>query len=360
MRKDNSTMKKIMAGKRSADSPVRAALGMVGHVVVVRLRWETLLRSQVENLRYGRLKACATWIGMSVLLLAAVVADTTFAAEGIQDFPYVIQWETGDMEFAPGDSITINSVRGTAPNIITGATYCVEGVYTLASRDDAKVSLFATSNYRGASPIAPEQTMQVSRGSGSFRLVKTMNVDGYLHVSFYPVSSGSSFGGVYFGQGEGVLRNKGWSVTRANTTSASVSSGRTSAGDANRALFEYLGEPVEPPADMDPKYSQEGLSNALRTAVQKAGASLDVQVEDSEFPFLVGVVGVGARSSYAKIMAELKQMGYADQGSVGSPTCQSMNIIPWEAFPREASQRISHRLTVRQQMFFDQLTKGAK
>src|SRR4051794_22805989 len=121
MSKDNSMRKKLMACKWSADSPVRAAL---------RQRWETLLRSQVENLRYGRLKACATRTGLSALLLsAAALHDTSFAAEGIQDFPYVIQWETGDMEFAPGDSITINSVRGTAANIITGATYCVEGVY---------------------------------------------------------------------------------------------------------------------------------------------------------------------------------------------------------------------------------------
>lgn len=207
--------------------------------------------------------------------------------------------------------------------------------------------------------MMPEQTMTVARGSGSFRLVKTMQHDGHLHVSFYPVPSGSSFGGVYFGQGEGVLRNKGWSVTKSSVVTPSVTAGSGALANANRAIFEYLGEPVEPPTDLDPKFSREGLSNALRSAVQNAGASLHVQVEDSEFPFLVGLVGQGARASYSRIMTELKQMGYSDQGSVGSETCQSMNIVPYDAFPRDASQRISHRLMVRQQIFFDQLTKTA-
>ena len=346
------------ARERSADG--RCDFKMGARAAMIWRHWKKLLRAQVENLRYspaGAGKACATGVGVAALLFVTASLDRALAADAATDFPYVIQWETGDTEFAPGDAITINSVRGTAATITTGGTYCVEGTFTLASRDEAKVSLFATSNYRGATPVTPEQTMQVARGSGNFRLVKTMNEDGYLHVSFYPVPSGSSFGGVYFGQGDRVLRHKGWSVTKTGHENSASPSGQ-SLSKANQAMFEYLGEPVEQPVDLNPKYTREGLSNAVWTAVQKAGATLEVQVEGSEFPFLVGFVGPGARVSYPKIMTELKQMGYADQGSVGSETCQSMNIIPWEAFPREASQRISHRLTVRQQMFFDQLTRA--
>jgi hypothetical protein len=297
-------------------------------------------------------------LARKVILFALIagLAGRLSGADVATDFPYVVAWESGDAEFAPGDSITINQVRGTTATITTGATYCVEGVYTLVSRDEAKVSLFATTKSSTPTPVDPLQTMTVSRGSGAFRLIKTMNEDGYLHISFYPTTSGSSFGGVYFGQGEGVLRKKDWSVARSTATSATALGVQASSAGANRTLCEYLGNPVDAPSDLDPKYSQEGLSNALRTAVEKAGASLEIHIEDSEFPFLVGLTGPGARASYEKIMAELKQMGYAYQGSVGSETCQSMNIIPWPALPRDASQRISRRLTVRLQMFFDRMT----
>jgi hypothetical protein len=296
--------------------------------------------------------------GLSALLFALAFLAKTWAADVASDFPYVLSWEAGDAEFAPGDSITINQVRGTAPTITTGATYCIEGVYTLASRDEAKLSLFATTKSSTPTRIDPQQTMTVARGSGAFRLVKTMNEDGFLHVSFYPVTSGSSFGGVYFGQGEGVLRNKGWSAASSTSPNRTAPVAQNSSAGANQTLFEYLGNPVEPPTDLDPKYTRDGLSNALQTAVQKADVWLQIHIEDSEFPFLVGLTGPAARQSYGQIMAELKQMGYADQGSVGSDTCQSMNIVPWSAFPRDSSQRIGHRLTVRQQMFFDRLTSS--
>src|SRR5664279_4421420 len=83
-----------------------------------------------------------------------------------------------------------------------------------------------------------------------------MREEGYLHISFYPVSSGGSFGGIYFGQGEWVNRDKGWSHldTRARSAdhvaAASSSGGPVSLTGPNQTLLEYLGNPVEPPADM--------------------------------------------------------------------------------------------------------------
>ena len=61
-------------------------------------------------------------------------------------------------------------------------------------------------------------------------------------------------------------------------------------------LFNYLGNPVAPPADLDPDYTKEGLARAMQTAAQNAGISLmKVEIDDSEFPFLIGVVFAGER-----------------------------------------------------------------
>ncbi len=58
----------------------------------------------------------------------------------------MVPFELGTAEFSPGDSITIQRVTGTSPTIRTGETYCVEGTYTLASRDKADLALFATTS----------------------------------------------------------------------------------------------------------------------------------------------------------------------------------------------------------------------
>src|SRR5439155_8489006 len=128
------------------------------------------------------------------------------------ELPYAVRYELGDAEFAPGDNITIQEVRGTSDTISTGGTYSVKGTYSLGSRDEANLA-FYTSTIRDSGPTAvdPKQHVRIKKGTGSFHLVKTLSSDGYLHVSFYPVPSGSGFGGVYFGQGNRVLRNKGFS-----------------------------------------------------------------------------------------------------------------------------------------------------
>src|SRR6266446_6536181 len=146
-------------------------------------------------------------ITMSCALAAAAANDATCG-----DLPYAVGYELGDAEFPPGDSITILQLRGTSEVIATGGTYCVEGAYTLASRDDADLAFYTTTiSESGPTPVEPRQHVTIKKGTGSFHLVKTLNEDGYLHLSFYPVPSGSGFGGVYFGQGNRVLRNKGFS-----------------------------------------------------------------------------------------------------------------------------------------------------
>ena len=88
----------------------------------------------------------------------------------------------------------------------------VKGTYTLASRDRADLCLFATILNDLPVPTDPSQTLRIEKGTGSFRLIKTMGEDGYLHVSFYAVPSGNGFGGIYFGQGK-------WaSITKTSAT----------------------------------------------------------------------------------------------------------------------------------------------
>ena len=86
------------------------------------------------------------------LALAARAATNNTAA----DFPSAVPFELGEGEFLPGDSITIQRVTGTSPTIRTGETYCVEGTYTLASKEKAELALFATTvSKRSARRLIP-------------------------------------------------------------------------------------------------------------------------------------------------------------------------------------------------------------
>jgi hypothetical protein len=300
--------------------------------------------------------------------LPALAADRS----DVRYFPYKVSFELGDAEFAPGDNITIEEVRGTSEGITTGQTYCVSGTYTLASKEEAKISLFATATSgSGRSQIDPSQTMHVTKGSGSFRLIKTMNEPGYLHVSFYPAKSGSGFGGVYFGQSDGVLRNKHFSYLQGNTLSPAVSldsgggdaSGAPSpmveaAADANRILLDYLGEPVAQPANLAFAYTKEGILRAIQSAANQEGVTLKkLELEDSEFPCLLGVA-VDQASDFEKVKANLKRTGLYDYpGSVGSDTCHAFTIVPYHAYPSDTAERIHHRLMLREQVFYDKIIR---
>jgi hypothetical protein len=296
-------------------------------------------------------------------LLALSLAREAFGGTNTTavEFPAAVQFELGAAEFLPGDSITIESVRGTSSTIRTGETYCVEGTYTLASKEKANLALYATTTTRVATPTDSSQIMRIEKGSGRFRLVKTMREEGYLHISFYPVPSGSSCGGVYFGQGNWVLRQKGWSDLKqqgglVDRIGAAASEGEpaTLAGP-NRALLRYLGAPVEPPADLDAAYGKAGLIKAVETAAQNAGISVRrVVIENSEFPFLVGVVC--KEGDTAKLTEQFRKMpGYAYNGSTSTSTHSVFNLVPYRVFPSGTSERISHRTGLRCQVFLGKL-----
>jgi hypothetical protein len=286
------------------------------------------------------------------------------ATEGTSEsFPYAVQYELGDAEFAPGDTITIQQVRGTSDTIIIGGTYCVEGTYTLGSRDEADLAFYATTVVNsGPTPTDPKQHVLIRKGTGSFRLIKTMHEDSYPHISFYPSHGGSGFGGVYFGQGNRILHNKGFSYLDKSahspdyTGSNGSSDKPVSLSGPNQVLLEYLGNPVEPPANMDPRYTKEGLINAIQLAAQNVGITLkNVAIDDSEYPFLVGVTC--GESDFAKLKDQIKKLdGYEYNGSIGSRTCNAFNIVPWRTYPPGTSQRITRRAWLRQQIFYDRLS----
>ena len=124
----------------------------------------------------------------------------------------------------------------------------------------------------------------------------------------------------------------------------------------NQVLFDYLGNPVPPPANLDAAYTKEGMIQALQTAVQQAGITLTkLEIDDSEFPFLVGVVFAG-NGDKEKLMEQIEKLpAYKSSGGVGGELTYSMNIVPYSAFPREAGDRIYHRMMLREAVLFDRI-----
>jgi hypothetical protein len=298
------------------------------------------------------------------LLLTAFTA-LPLLAQTSQDFPSVVQIELGDTEFLPGDSITIEEVRGTSDTIQPGGTYSVTGTYTLTSHDEADLSFFATTTNATPTPVDPAQRLHLTKGTGSFRLIKKMNEVGYLHLTFYSRSTGQGFGGVYFGQGQWVLRDKHFRYndnrfhsndTMTRSATAATSEPVSTAGP-NQALFEYLGNPVAPPPDMKAAYTKEGLTQAVQAAAQTAGISLaKLEIDDSEYPFLVGVT-FARDGDKDKLRKQLfANTAYASSGGVGGEISYAMNIVPYQAFPEDTSQRIHRRMLLREAVLYDRIT----
>ncbi|HEY3852795.1 MAG TPA: hypothetical protein VGO67_00215 [Verrucomicrobiae bacterium] len=258
------------------------------------------------------------------------------AQSNASDFPYVVPYEVGTSEFAHGDNITITSFRGTRDVVTTNETYCVDGTYTLASNDKATLAFYATVPNSGPIPTDPRQEIQITKGSGKFHLIKPMNELGYLHVSFY--DGVGSFGEVYFGQGDWVLQN---AFSHPNNLK-------------RQALFDYLGNPVSPPAGLDAAYTKSGLSNTVALAAQNAGINLKrIEFDDSEFPCLVGVVANAG--DFGKLETRIKELTGEFSGSVGNSKCHAFNIVPSREFPSAVAERIDRRLGVREEMLYDKL-----
>jgi len=124
----------------------------------------------------------------------------------------------------------------------------------------------------------------------------------------------------------------------------------------NEVLFDYLGDPVAPPANMDAVYTKQGLASAIQDAAHAANITLaKVEVDDSEFPFLVGVVCAN-RGDIEKLKEQIRKMTtYNFGGGVGSDTRMVMNLVPYSAFPTGAGERIYHRMMLREAILSDKI-----
>lgn len=129
--------------------------------------------------------------------------------------------------------------------------------------------------------------------------------------------------------------------------------------DSNQLMLNFLGNPVPAPADLNAAFTKEGLIQATQLAAQKAGISLkNIQIDDSEFPFVVGVVCESG--GYDKLTAQLKKLdGYGYGGASSSDTCAAFSITPSAAFPPGTSDQIYRRLSLRESMFYNQLNAQA-
>ena len=125
----------------------------------------------------------------------------------------------------------------------------------------------------------------------------------------------------------------------------------------NQALYNYLGDPVAPPAGMDTAYTKQGLTSAMQDAAQAANVTLTrVEVDDSEFPFLVGVVCAN-KGDMEKLKEQIRKMDvYNYTGGVGGDTTMVMDLVPYRAFPADAHQRIYHRMMLREEMLSDKIS----
>jgi beta-lactamase regulating signal transducer with metallopeptidase domain len=124
------------------------------------------------------------------------------------DFPFVVPIETGKTKFLAGDGITIEEVDGTSDVIAPGNFYKITGSFQLGSRNEGRIIALTTakSPADAHSRIRRMQICDVTSGQGTFTLILPEKIEGYPHVSFYPKGSGSSFGGVYFGTGDTVMK----------------------------------------------------------------------------------------------------------------------------------------------------------
>jgi beta-lactamase regulating signal transducer with metallopeptidase domain len=117
------------------------------------------------------------------------------------ELTHVIPIQIGESGFKPGDSIVITEVRGTSDHFEVDGTYQVRGMYTLASHDHAtlSISVSAKDPRNAVGYIGNAQSINITRGSGTFTVTERMACEGYPHIGFK--SDDGGFGDMYFGAG---------------------------------------------------------------------------------------------------------------------------------------------------------------
>lgn len=112
------------------------------------------------------------------------------------EFEYDIPFALGESSLKAGDTISISGLRGDRPKLEEGGSYCIFGAFTLTSVPAATLFLYSTG---GESVATHAERSTPAPGTGAFRFRFRIAKKGDLHLSYYPIGSGSSLGGVYFG-----------------------------------------------------------------------------------------------------------------------------------------------------------------
>ena len=133
---------------------------------------------------------------LRIVIGLMVAASPAFAAA---DDGSAVSLVVGPTHFKDGDSITIEQVVATTPNLAVGDKVTVRGRYELRTEEKAQLCLYVTTKEAVPVPTVPSQQTEAKRGSGEFELTTRMTQPGFLHVSFYRVSNGKRFGSIYFG-----------------------------------------------------------------------------------------------------------------------------------------------------------------
>ncbi len=147
----------------------------------------------------------------------SAATNTTTVGAALKKVDFVV----GPSHFEPGDKIVIKEVRSELGTLSVGDTVTVKGTYTLASHSRATLSFYITQ----ISPVGPPDLhpgvhKHIEAGSGTFELTRFITSKGASHISFYPDSGSSGFGGVYFGT-EAQMREysgRGNSIRSAEST----------------------------------------------------------------------------------------------------------------------------------------------
>lgn len=112
----------------------------------------------------------------------------------------VVTVKLGPKSFRDGDVIRIDSVESTSPRLEIGDQVTIHGKYRLDSQDDATLALYLTQTKGdGTEETDPGQIVNAKRGWHEFSAAITIKHKGFLHLTFYDNTTGSPFGGVYFG-----------------------------------------------------------------------------------------------------------------------------------------------------------------
>jgi hypothetical protein len=193
------------------------------------LRWVTvgIIDEGLTKRRLLAMKDDAEWSRRRSAMVAAVVAlgvvvgmlpwgavasgapaeaAASQPAKATNDFPFVVAFEKGLTTLEKGDAITITEIRGTSKDM-NGGIYRITGTYVLASKERATLagSVTAKDAADAKGPWNPAQQLAITKGGGTFTLLLPVSIQGWPHVSFY--GNGGSFGGIYVGTGDSVLKH---------------------------------------------------------------------------------------------------------------------------------------------------------